>query len=147
MCHMRRRIHVSYEEEDTCVTWGGGYMCHMRRRIHVSYEEEDTCVIHWPQMVLARYFSEISETTVCRCFIECMYWGTDVWGFFFWPETETHSPYLNSGGFVGFLYHMVYIYIYTPLYIYIYTIWYIYMLIYIYIYTYIHIHTFVCIFI
>ena len=22
-----------------------GYMCHMRRRIHVSYEEEDTCVI------------------------------------------------------------------------------------------------------
>jgi hypothetical protein len=32
----RRRIHVSYEEEDTCV---------MRRRIHVSYEEEDTCVI------------------------------------------------------------------------------------------------------
>jgi len=36
MCHMRRRIHVSYEEEDTC---------HMRRRIHVSYEEEDTCVI------------------------------------------------------------------------------------------------------
>jgi hypothetical protein len=33
---MRRRIHVSYEEEDTC---------HMRRRIHVSYEEEDTCVI------------------------------------------------------------------------------------------------------
>jgi len=35
---MRRRIHVSYEEEDTCVI---GYMCHMRRRIHVSYEEED----------------------------------------------------------------------------------------------------------
>jgi len=32
----RRRIHVSYEEEDTCV---------MRRRIHVSYEEEDTFVI------------------------------------------------------------------------------------------------------
>jgi len=30
MCHMRRE---------------GGYMCHMRRRIHVSYEEEDTCVI------------------------------------------------------------------------------------------------------
>jgi hypothetical protein len=26
MCHMRRRIHVSYEEEDKCV---------MRRRIHV----------------------------------------------------------------------------------------------------------------
>jgi hypothetical protein len=43
-CHMRRRIHVSYEEEDTCVISGGGYMCHMRRRIHVSYEE-DTCVI------------------------------------------------------------------------------------------------------
>jgi hypothetical protein len=41
MCHMRRRIHVPYEEEDTC---GCGYMCHMRR-IHVSYEEEDTCVI------------------------------------------------------------------------------------------------------
>jgi len=47
MCHMRRRIHVSYEEEDTCVIerspaslpcviCGGGYMCHMRRRIHVS---------------------------------------------------------------------------------------------------------------
>ena len=33
MCHMRRRIHVSYD------------MCHMRRRMHVSYEEEDTCVI------------------------------------------------------------------------------------------------------
>jgi len=28
------RIHVSYEEEDTCVIWGGGYMCHRRRRIH-----------------------------------------------------------------------------------------------------------------
>ena len=50
---------MSYEEEDTCVICGGGYMCHMRRRIHVdrqhmkerrhlrhvSYEEEDTCVI------------------------------------------------------------------------------------------------------
>ncbi len=45
MSHMRRRIHVSYEEEDTCVICGGGYMCHMRRRIHVSYEEEDACVI------------------------------------------------------------------------------------------------------
>jgi hypothetical protein len=33
---MRRRIHVSYEEEDTCVIAGGGYMCHMRRRIHVA---------------------------------------------------------------------------------------------------------------
>jgi hypothetical protein len=33
---MRRRIHV------IC---GGGYMCPMRRRIHVSYEEEDTCVL------------------------------------------------------------------------------------------------------
>jgi hypothetical protein len=53
---MRRRIHachVSYEEEDicmSCVIRGGGYMhvmCHMRRRIyacHVSYEEEDTCM-------------------------------------------------------------------------------------------------------
>jgi len=29
MCPMRRRIHVSYEEEDTCV---------------LSYEEEDTCL-------------------------------------------------------------------------------------------------------
>ena len=28
---MRRRIHVSQEEEDTCVTRGGGYMCHERR--------------------------------------------------------------------------------------------------------------------
>jgi hypothetical protein len=28
MIHVRRRIHVSYKEEDTCV----------------SYEEEDTCV-------------------------------------------------------------------------------------------------------
>ena len=42
---MRRRIHVSQEEEDTCVTRGGGYMCHKRRRIHVSREEEDTCVM------------------------------------------------------------------------------------------------------
>jgi hypothetical protein len=33
---MRRRIHVSYDEEDTCVIGGGGYMCHRRRRIHVS---------------------------------------------------------------------------------------------------------------
>jgi hypothetical protein len=44
---MRRRIHVSYEEEDTCVK-NRNLMrssCHMRRRIHVSYEEEDTCVI------------------------------------------------------------------------------------------------------
>ena len=35
--YMRRRTHVSYEEEDTCViaiVVGG--MCHMRRRIHVS---------------------------------------------------------------------------------------------------------------
>jgi hypothetical protein len=32
MCHMRRRIHVSYtQKRDT--------------RGHVSYEEEDTCVI------------------------------------------------------------------------------------------------------
>ena len=36
---------MSCAEEDTCVICGGGYMCHMRRRIHVSYEEEDTCVI------------------------------------------------------------------------------------------------------
>jgi hypothetical protein len=42
---MRRRIHVSSEEEDTCVLRGGGYMCPLRRRIHVSYEEEDTCVL------------------------------------------------------------------------------------------------------
>ena len=40
MCHMRRRIHVSYE--DGCLYV---FLCHMRRRIHVSYEEEDTCVI------------------------------------------------------------------------------------------------------
>jgi hypothetical protein len=46
MCHMRRRIHachVSYEEDDTCmscVLGGGGYMhvmCHMRRRIHACH--------------------------------------------------------------------------------------------------------------
>jgi hypothetical protein len=30
-----RRTHASYEEEDTCVIRGGGYMRHMRRRIHV----------------------------------------------------------------------------------------------------------------
>jgi hypothetical protein len=42
---MRRRIHVAYEEEDTCGICGGGYKWHMRRRIHVTYEEEDTCVI------------------------------------------------------------------------------------------------------
>jgi hypothetical protein len=46
---MRRRILVSYEEEDTCMKLSPndnrGYMCHMRRRILVSYEEEDTCVI------------------------------------------------------------------------------------------------------
>jgi hypothetical protein len=47
---MRRRIHVSYEEEDTCVCLTSAYsvesldLAHMRRRIHVSYEEEDTCV-------------------------------------------------------------------------------------------------------
>jgi hypothetical protein len=38
MCHMRRRIHVSYEEEDTCVSYEEEDTC-------VSYEEEDTCVI------------------------------------------------------------------------------------------------------
>jgi hypothetical protein len=47
---MRRRIHVSYEEEDTCTLsdHARSYfrsLCPMRRRIHVSYEEEDTCVI------------------------------------------------------------------------------------------------------
>jgi hypothetical protein len=39
---------ATYERKEalkTCVICGGGYMCHMRRRIHVSYEEEDTCVI------------------------------------------------------------------------------------------------------
>ena len=40
-CWLRRRIHVSYDEEDTCVRIRG---CWLRRRIHVSYEEEDTCV-------------------------------------------------------------------------------------------------------
>jgi len=24
------------------------HVCHMRRRIHVAYEEEDTCVNMWP---------------------------------------------------------------------------------------------------
>jgi len=42
MCHMRRRIHVSYEEEDTLVLF---LRQNARMRIHVSYEEEDTCVI------------------------------------------------------------------------------------------------------
>jgi len=37
VCHMRRRIHVSYEEEDTCVSYEEEDTC-------VSYEEEDTCV-------------------------------------------------------------------------------------------------------
>ena len=37
MCHMRRRIHVSYVHCRCVVA--------MRRRIHVSYEEEDTCVL------------------------------------------------------------------------------------------------------
>ncbi len=37
MCHMRRRIHVSYE--DTPLRE------YSHSRIHVSYEEEDTCVI------------------------------------------------------------------------------------------------------
>ena len=49
MCHMRRRIHVSYEEEDT--------MCHMRRRIHVSHEEEDT-------YLLSRYMDDVTEDSV-----------------------------------------------------------------------------------
>ena len=75
MCHMRRRIHVCiqyttvqwlliYEEEDTCVICGGGYMCaystlrcsgcSFMRRIHVSYEEEDTCVhtVHYGAVVV-----------------------------------------------------------------------------------------------
>jgi hypothetical protein len=56
---MRRRIHVSYEEEDTYAhththTHLGSILsrrvsyevCHMRRRIHVSYEEEDTRQFH-----------------------------------------------------------------------------------------------------
>jgi len=30
MCRKRRRIHVSEEEEDTCVRRGGGYMCQKR---------------------------------------------------------------------------------------------------------------------
>jgi hypothetical protein len=46
---MIRRIHVSYEEEDT--------MCHMRRRIHVSYEEEDT-------YLLSRYMDDVTEDSV-----------------------------------------------------------------------------------
>jgi hypothetical protein len=35
-CVVRGGGYMSYEEEDTCVIRGGGYM---------SYEEEDTCVI------------------------------------------------------------------------------------------------------
>jgi hypothetical protein len=45
---MRRRIHVSYEEEDTCVLYSKDtYLpCKVTTRIHVSYEEEeDTCVM------------------------------------------------------------------------------------------------------
>jgi hypothetical protein len=41
LCQKRRRIHVSEEEEDTCVRRGGGYMCQKRRRIHVSEEDSD----------------------------------------------------------------------------------------------------------
>ena len=41
MCHMRRGMHVSYEE----ALLGHTPVCHMKRRMHVSYEEEDACVI------------------------------------------------------------------------------------------------------
>jgi hypothetical protein len=53
MCHMRRihACHVSYEEEDTCmshVICGGGYMPGASNECvgSVSYEEEDTCMSH-----------------------------------------------------------------------------------------------------
>jgi hypothetical protein len=44
---MRRRIHVMKASVDI-KCWdkerrGHMFMCHMRRRIHVPYEEEDTC--------------------------------------------------------------------------------------------------------
>jgi hypothetical protein len=38
MCPMRRRIHVSYEEEDTCVLGLLG-------ALGAKNEEEDTCVL------------------------------------------------------------------------------------------------------
>ena len=40
MCHMRRRIHV-YDISRSAQSHT--HRC-VRRRIHVSYEEEDTCV-------------------------------------------------------------------------------------------------------
>jgi hypothetical protein len=36
MCHMRRRIHVSNEEKDTCAL-----VC---KHVRMSYEEDDTCM-------------------------------------------------------------------------------------------------------
>jgi hypothetical protein len=36
-CHMRRGIHVSHEEEDTCMSYEEEDTC-------MSYEEGDTCV-------------------------------------------------------------------------------------------------------
>ncbi len=47
MCHMRRRIHMSYTFLRSASSIRG-HMCHLRRRIHVSYEEEDTYVIYLP---------------------------------------------------------------------------------------------------
>ena len=43
ICHVRRRIHTSYEEKDTQVREGTDdlLICHMRKRIHTSYEEEE----------------------------------------------------------------------------------------------------------
>ena len=45
MCHIRRRIHVSYEEEDTCVSYEEEDTC-------VSYEEED---IYLPKVVFVEH--------------------------------------------------------------------------------------------
>jgi len=49
MCHMRRRIHVSYlyVSRRCSVIWGGGYMCPISMSVEdvVSYGEEDTCVL------------------------------------------------------------------------------------------------------
>jgi len=38
MCHMRRRIHVSYEEEDTCVKADTEPVEGISRRQHVVHE-------------------------------------------------------------------------------------------------------------
>jgi hypothetical protein len=66
---MRRRTHVTYEEEDTRVyavlvrnTCEEEDTCHMRRRIHVTYEEEDT-----------RVYAVLVRNTCVMCACVCVY--------------------------------------------------------------------------